>query len=234
MEVVVNLLDIGLIVFILIELFISYKRGFIKMLINLFGYIAAAVLTYFLYQPFKSVLVNIIGMDKIISDFLLQRLKELGASSVGNIVSVADISAMQKLTLPNGIEVQLKNFLMSNAKGSATTVITVVSDFLVTIFSIVSLFLILLIVIKILSSMLNFVSKAPVIRTINGLFGCLLGLVKIYIILSIAALIAVFLLTLNDWKTLADLIEHSVIADIMINKNIFVLFLLDFINQYTV
>ncbi len=229
-----NIIDIILIIFILVELYIGYRRGLLKMLINILGYIATIVLTYFLYLPFKEILVNVVGLDKIINDFITKHLRQLGAGGVGEIVSSTDLSAMKKMVIPDKVKFTLEKYLTTDSinikdsiannltGGVANTVFSTVTDFLLTIIAIVVLFLILLIIIKIISSGANIIKKIPVISTVNALAGSFIALIKTYIILSIAALITVIILMLNNWQSFSDLIKQSFIADMMINHNIFI------------
>ncbi len=216
-----NVLDIILIIFILIQFYLGYQKGFFVMMVNLLGYIAAAALTYLLFPFYKNVLINSFGLDDFISGFIIDKLKHLGANNVGSIVSASDLDAMQKLTMPDAVKESFRSYLTTNGSGMFDSVISLVSDFVVTVFAVVSLFLVALLVIKIIVSALNILSGLPGLSTINSLAGSILALIKTYIILSIAALVSVFLLTINNWETFANLVNGSLIADLLINHNVF-------------
>ncbi len=216
-----NIIDIILIIFILIQVYIGYQKGFFVMFVSLISYIIAAALTYILFPFYKNILVNSFGLNDFISTFIIDRLKSLGANNVGSIVSTSDLEAMQKLTLPDVVIENFRDYLTTNGSGMFDSVISLVSDFVVTVFAVISLFLVILLVIKILVSALNIISGLPGLSTINSLAGSILALIKTYIILSIAALISVFLLTINNWETFTNLVKGSFIADLLINHNIF-------------
>ncbi len=219
-----NILDIIIILYILIQVYLGYSRGAIKSLFNLFGYIATAIATFFFYQPFKQLLIDGLGLDKAIGKFVGERLVSLGASSVNASVSQSDLSAMSKLPLPDSIGESIESFLTSSAKGIAENVTTQVTDFILTVIAIVILFLAITAAVKVIGSMLNGIVKLPVLRSFNHGLGIVFGLLKAYIILSIVVLVLISLLSMNHWTTLDHLVHTSWMTNFIIQNNIFLVF----------
>lgn len=219
-----NLLDIIIIGYVLLQLYLGYTRGAVKSLLNLFGYFATAIITYMFYQPFKKILIDSLGLDKAINQFVGERLMALGASSMDASVSQSDLSAMAKLPLPKSISDDIMAFLTSSAKGVTETVTTQVTDFIITVISIVILFLAIMAAVRVIGSMLNGIVKLPVIRSFNHLFGIIFGIVKTYIVLSISMLILVSLLSMNNWDSIQAMVDSSFLTNLIIQNNVFLVF----------
>ncbi len=218
-----SILDIIIVIFIALQVFFGYRKGAIKSLFDLLGYIVAAVVTYLFYAPVKQLLIDMTPLDDTIASFVAERLKILGATSVQATVSTADLTAMTKLPLPENVKLAITNFLTNSVSSASQNVITEVTDFLMTIIAVIAVFVVTLIVVKIIASMLNIIAKLPVISTFNKFGGVLFGLIKSYIILSLLFLIFMMFFSTNGNQMLFNMINQSILAPIFINYNGFFL-----------
>lgn len=223
-----NYLDIAIVIFMLYIVIMGYIHGFVRSLFNLLGYVVAAIATHYYYQVVKKMLVDLTTLDDKLTEFVKNRLQEMGAQSAQSTVTVSDLNAMNQLPLPAEIKEEIQSFLTNTATSVSSNIATVVSDLVMSFIAIVGLFVIILLVVKIVAAIFDVISKLPVLNTFNKAGGVLFGLLKGYIILSLIFVIAISFLSLGAHPQVESLLDTSVIAPVFINYNILLMWFSQF------
>ncbi len=192
--------DIIVIAVVVVSVFLGYKSGFLKSLINVVSYIASIILS-FLFYP-------------ILSDFLMDTpLYTFFVEKIGEKYSAEGI-----------IQTEWQ-FLEKYIKGAEGAVSAAIAELLINIVSFILIVIIFKIAIKFIGNALNLFARLPVIKQFNRLGGAvtggILGILMVYIAMALMVTIAP-LETLD--KATAE-IQKSVFAQEMYNNNIILKFI---------
>lgn len=196
------ILDLIVLAIIVLTVVMSARRGFVRVIIELAGFIAAIFITFTISTPLGN-----ITYDKIIEPPALNAVEDITVDSAS--VSVETLwRSMPKFVQDNAeklgiskaaIEKTLNNNAGSSAKAVAKTVSQevvkpVVSELLALIYSVI-VFILLLIAVKFLAKFLNRIFSFSVIGTLNRVLGGIVGIPK-GIIIAILFCLIVALITM--------------------------------------
>lgn len=195
------LIDLILIAIISLSAFIGYKKGLIKVAFGLVSFILAIVISVALYKPVSNFIVEHTPIDDYIEQTIYERLDstEITTEETENIVS---------------------NYF-HNLKNASTNVIAdSISTTIINISCIIIVFIISKIILLFFKFIGDLISKLPLIKQVNNIAGFLFGLLKgFFIIYVLFALIAILAPIVNI-NQLLNIINNSIIANIMYNNNI--------------
>lgn len=189
-------LDLLVVAIIILTVVMSAKRGFVRVIIELAGFIAAVFITFTISTPLGN-----ITYDKIIEPPALNAVEDITVDSA----SVSDETlweAMPEFVRNNAekigiskaaIEETLDNNAGSSAKAIAKTVSQdvvkpVVAELLAMIYSVI-IFILLLVAVKFLAKFLNRVFSFSIIGSLNRALGGIVGIPKGIIIALLFCLI---------------------------------------------
>ncbi len=174
-------LDLILLAIVVITAVISAKRGFVKIVIETAGIIAAVILAFTLSTPLASA-----TYDKVIEPQLIKAVKDnadgadtLAWESLPNFltenseklgISVSEFSEKINANLSNGI-----NSAVATASQEVVKPITV--QIIGMLYSVI-LFILLSIIVKFLSNFLNKLFSFSVVGSLNRTLGGILGICK--------------------------------------------------------
>lgn len=195
------LVDLILIAFIALCTFSGYRKGLIKVAFGLVSFILAIIISVILYKPVSSFIINYTPIDDNIEAAVTERLdsSETTDEEIDNFVA---------------------NYF-SNIKNASTAVIAdTISKTIINISCMIIVFIVAKIVLLLFKFIGDLISKLPLIKQVNNiggfLYGLLKGLVIIYILLALISILSP-LVNLNE---LINIINKSIIANIMYNNNI--------------
>lgn len=215
------ILDLIVVAIILVSVFLSAKRGFVRVAIELAGFIAAIILTFTISTPLSSA-----TYDKIIEPPLISSVGDAASGNTGEVIdktwnSLPDFIknnstkiGISKDTFDAKISDNLQNGAESAAKTASQNVIKPVAVKFIGLFYSVVLLIILMFVVKILARLLNKLFSFSIVGKLNRTLGGIVGIPK-GIITAIAFCMLVSLivpLTKNGiWIFNAQSIENSTI-----------------------
>lgn len=200
------LIDIILIALIALTTFISYKKGLIKVAFGLVSFVLAIVLAIVLYKPISNLIINHTSLDDNIEKTIEERLISPDTSDEenNNIIST----------------------FYDNVKNSSTTAAAkIISQTIINVSCIIIVFVISKIILLFFRFSGDLFAKLPIIKQFNNAGGFLYGLLKGFIIVYILLALIAIISPLININSLINMINSSVIANIMYNNNIiFILF----------
>lgn len=199
MSIILDLIVAAIIIF---TVMMSAKRGFVRVIIELAGFIAAIFITFTISTPLGN-----ITYDKIIEPPALNAVEDATADSAA--LSVETLwEAMPEFVQDNAekigitksaIEETLDNNAGSSAKSIAKAVSQqvvkpVVSELLALVYSVI-IFILLLVVVKFLAKFVNRIFSFSLVGTLNRVLGGIVGIPK-GIIIAILFCLIVTLITM--------------------------------------
>ena len=192
---------IDLIVLAVIALFtfIGYKKGIIKVAFGLVSFILAIILSLILYKPISSLIIEHTSISSSLEHTIETRLASADKEETDNIVS---------------------NYYKTVKTASIPIISNNVAKTIIQIACIIAVFLITNIVLFFFKFSGDLIAKLPLIKQANQLIGFIYGLLKgtllVYGIFAIITLLA----PVVDVNNILNIINSSIISNIMYNNNI--------------
>lgn len=198
------LFDLGILLIIFISTIIGYKVGFIKVAFRLLSFILALVIALVLYKPISNLIIDHTSIPHKIETQISSRLSSEDKSSTDNIVS---------------------NYY-NNVKNYSTNVMAHnISITIVNISSVLLVFIITRFLLFFLKFSTDLISKLPLIKQFNHIGGFIYGIIAGFFIVYFIFTVITLLAPLIDLSKFLNLINSSIIGNIMYNNNIIFMFL---------
>ena len=200
------IIDIVIVAFILLSIYLGYKKGLVSLGVQVFAFIIALIITFILYRPIANFIVNNTTID--------EKLQEIIQTKVGDFV-VEDQSS--KIT--NSLIESAKNGMLPEA--SRTLAINIIYGI-----TLLALFIISRIALVLISALANIIAKLPIIDQFNKIGGILYGLLRGVLITYAILMIINLVITFNPNIQLKDRMDETYLAKAMSTYNLLnVLFL---------
>ncbi len=198
------LFDLGILLIIFISTIIGYKVGFIKVAFRLLSFILALVIALVLYKPISNLIIDHSSIPHKIETQISSRLSSEDKSSTDNIVS---------------------NYY-NNVKNYSTNVMAHnISITIVNISSVLFVFIITRFLLFFLKFSTDLIAKLPLIKQFNHIGGFIYGIIAGFFIVYFIFTVITLLAPLIDLSKILNLINSSIIGNIMYNNNIIFMFL---------
>lgn len=198
------LFDLGILLIIFISTIIGYKVGFIKVAFRLLSFILALVIALVLYKPISNLIIDHTSIPHKIETQISNRLSSEDKSSTDNIVS---------------------NYY-NNVKNYSTNVMAHnISITIVNISSVLLVFIITRFLLFFLKFSTDLIAKLPLIKQFNHIGGFIYGIIAGFFIVYFIFTVITLLAPLIDLSKILNLINSSIIGNIMYNNNIIFMFL---------
>lgn len=198
------LFDLGILLIIFISTIIGYKVGFIKVAFRLLSFILALVIALVLYKPISNLIIDHTSIPHKIETQISSRLSSEDKSSTDNIVS---------------------NYY-NNVKNYSTNVMAHnISITIVNISSVLLVFIITRFLLFFLKFSTDLIAKLPLIKQFNHIGGFIYGIIAGFFIVYFIFTVITLLAPLIDLSKILNIINSSIIGNIMYNNNIIFMFL---------
>ncbi len=198
------IIDGIIILFILLSVFLGYRKGLVSLGIHLVAFIVALLVAFILYRPIGNLIINTTEIDESLQGTIETKLEE----AIGNEET-------------DGIT----NSLIENAKnGAVAETARSLSTNIIYGVTIIILFIILRIALVFISAIANWIAKLPILKQVNKAGGIVYGLLRGVLIAYVILLVINLVITLNPQGTLSELIDETYLAKAMIEYNILNIF----------
>ncbi len=217
-----NVVDIIVLIFIALSIFMGIRKGFVMSLFDLLGLIVSFFIAKEYYHLINSFLINNTKLDQKIHEFISEKLVVM-IKDLGETVSLENIfNGFEQL--PFDLKMMF-NDLINNAGGDVVGNTAVLSDKITAIIMIFISFTIAILfsflILFIIANAVNAVVKAPVLNLANKVLGGATGIVKsvliLYLIFALATPLIMF--SYKDSK-ITDKILESTSGEIFYENNI--------------
>lgn len=223
MENSFNIADAIVLIILALSIYISYKRGIIKTLFSFgstilslilaklfYPYVSSYLRTTWIFDSIKKTVFNAVSLSGIEESVTLNAQTELI-----NSLNVPDIFKTGLLQNNNS-----EIYKLFNATGIIDYICSYVSNIIINVISIISVFLLVFIAMKILSLTLDIFSRLPVIKTANNLLGAVFGFFQGTAVIWILFIVITIFFTGEKFKNIYNLIGNSLIAVKFYDNNI--------------
>lgn len=213
------ILDILLLLFFILSIYIGYNKGFIMTLAGFVGKILSTLVAYFYSKPFNDFLCKFTGLDEAVLEKVKANISKLGGHAADGSVAGSDISALEKLILPDSIKERMISYLTESASQIGKSVSLSLSNFVMQLISFFLLFLLAGLVLTIALKVLNLFSKLPVLNSFNKIGGALFSFFSAYLLLTIVFLLITSFVSMNVDSIFQAMMEKSRLAKLFVSYN---------------
>ena len=205
-------LDVILIVIILLNVIIFYKKGLVKLAVGLVAVIVSLILAMILYKPVTNIIIKNTEIDEKIKESIINTL-----TTESNENDTSDKGMMQYMQSYVAVN-KTKNEIVIEASEVVSTKIINVCAFL-GIFVVVRILAILLTIIA------DLIMSLPILKQFNKAGGIIYGILKALIIIYIILAIIFAITYITGNTTISNVISETYITKIFYNNNVLLNFI---------
>ncbi len=193
------ILDGILILIVALSVFIGYRRGFIRSIVQLVGMLAAIVVAFslsgmiaewiydgFIKEPLQDSIVEMLHRDETPEPDEIEEVLSVVPAFLRNALNVDEI-AQQAVTV---ITEKVNETADTTAELVATDVIRPVATTVMRVLLFIVLAIVLTLVVKLLLTIIKPITKLPVLRQADGTLGAVVGAVKglLFVLIAVAVM----------------------------------------------
>lgn len=171
---------IGVIGVLAISGLYGYKRGFVRIVLSMVAMLVTFVLAAILTVPVSAMLAAATPLDENIEESVSGLVADCG---------VVDEETISNMSLPEQIEELLIEGAAEAVNGFNEYIVSTVSDLILKAITFFVLIIVIYIIVRIVIFMLDFISRLPVINSINKTGGLAVGIAQGLLIVWIGCLI---------------------------------------------
>ena len=205
--------DIILCSIIILNVFIGYKKGLIKVAFNIFAFFIAIIATFILFRPISNLVINNTQIDNKIKETIVNK-----ASRNQDTNEIND----NKGFIQEYIENEIKSKAEEVKNNTIETIAEAISIRAVEILTWIMLFIAIRIVLILLKFLSEAISEIPIIKQFNEIGGIIYGIIKSAVIIILILTIIFIISSIHGNGKINDAIEESFITKYLYNNNIIV------------
>ncbi len=202
------IIDLAVIAIILISTFLGYKKGLIKVALNLCTFFIAIILAFIFFKPFSSIVIQKTSIDESIQHVLTPNIK---------------IENLSDATQPDLIS-NLPVFILKNGENTVQEIAVKISNLIINTGCFLVIFLVAKIILHFVTILADAIAKLPILNQFNKLGGTLYGLLNGIFIVFVGFAVISLIAPLIDAPILST-IQSTTVASILYNNNILLKFI---------
>lgn len=197
-------IDIIVVLFILLSVFLGYRKGLVALGIHLIAFIVALVVAFVLYRPIGALIINNTSLDENLQGTIETKLEE--------IINTENIEISQ---------IDLAGETKTEAVSKAAKTL---SENIIYGGTIIVLFIILRIALVFVTLIANWVTELPFLKQVNKTGGIIYGLLRGILIVYLVLLLVNLVISLNPQSGMNQAISETYLTKLMMEYNVFNLF----------
>ena len=209
------ILDIIILSILVLSLIFGYKKGLIGVAFNLCAFLVAIIITWILYAPITSLVINNTEIDDGIRNTIIQK---------GVIKEDEEHIEDSKEKKDNMVDQYIQKYVTEPVTQTANNVVEdtakVVSEKVVAIGVAIVLFIVVRIGLILLKFVAEAISKLPIIKQFNKTGGLIYGAIRGMFIIYIFLAILFFIMSINNSGMIASMINSSIISKMLYENNL--------------
>lgn len=230
-----NIIDIIVVLVIIIAVFLGYKKGFVKTIVNLLSFFVAIGLALTFYKPVAVILTENTTIDDWIVENIMAKNEEEDQieseekvdteSLESNNETEKEVSGVQSfLQVAENLPVTIvNNFELEEIKNNTKQEIAYkVSELIMNLVSLILIYVIVKITLAIASFILDGIMKFPVLKQLNEILGMAIGAVIGFLQVYLAFAVITFISSICDIAVVIETIKVSAFASRLFENNLII------------
>lgn len=197
-------IDIIILAIFLLSVIMGYKKGLVNVIFNVFAFILALVITFILYKPVTSLVINNTQIDESITQTIIEKgtIDSNDSEQEGNF------------------EAYIGNYAIETANNTVESLAKTVAENTVSVIVMIALFIVSRIIVILLKFLFNSIAELPIIKQFNKAGGLVYGIIRGIVIIYVILAIIFFIVSVNNNVTITNMIDSSIITKILYANNI--------------
>lgn len=202
------IIDIILVLFVLGSVYLGYKKGLVKVAVSLVAFIAAIIITVLLYRPIADLIIKNTDWD--------EKLQATIQTNVDSATSSNKTEEEKDIT-DNIVEGAKKEILPGTSKTVAINIIYGGT--------MIGLFIVSRVILLLINLMSDAITSLPIIKQFNEAGGIAYGFLRGIIIVYAIVMLLNLIISFDPQGALNDIVQSTILTKLLINFNIFNLFM---------
>lgn len=202
--------DIILIGIILLNIFICYKKGLVKLAVGLVAVLVSVILAVILYKPVSNIIIENTEIDNKIEQTIIENFTSQSEESNENEDN-GFIKYIEKYV--DDTVNKTKNEIVIEAAG-------IIAVKVINIVVILGIFIIARLVLILLTFIADMITSLPILKQFNEVGGIIYGIVKALLIIYAILAIIFFIIYTTGNTILGEAIASSYITKLFYNHNL--------------
>lgn len=227
-----TMLLLGVLIFLAVMFYMGFKKGILRILLSFVSTIVAFMLAMFLSSPIE----NFIKNNTSVYNSMKKQMTVYVEDYIEEGIDLSDIEnqkkAIKKLELPSVIKDKLIDENISKDKTDlgvekfSELIAASLADILIQAGVVIILYLIIKIVLRVIISVLNIISRLPLIGELNKSLGGILGIVEGVLVLWVLCIALTALSGTDTGEQILSAISSNSILNFIYSNNIIMKILL--------
>ncbi len=206
------LMDAIIVAILLLNIIIGYKRGLVNAVVSIVAFLIAIIATLILYKPISNIIINNTQIDDKIREVIIHN----------NTKEDTDEKTEEPVGIQKYIVTQMEKTASDSKEYAMEAVADTISTQAIRILTAIILFIAIRVIISILKFLTNSIANLPILKQFNELGGVLYGLIKGLIIIYVILTILFFIVSINGNGIISNAIQNSYITKFLYENNIIV------------
>lgn len=204
------ILDVIIVAIVVLNIFICYKKGLVKLAVGLIAVLASIILALILYKPVSNIIIKNTDIDEKIENAIINNFSA-DTNGNGEVRYVGILDYLEKY-VDDAIN-KTQNEIVYETAG--TMAIKIVNTAVL-----LGIFLIVRIVLQLLTFVSDIITSLPIIKQFNEVGGVLYGIAKAILIIYVILAILFFVIFATENATISNAIADSFITKFLYEHNL--------------
>ena len=201
--------DAILIAVILLNIFICYKKGLVKLAVGLIAVFLSIILAMLFYKPISNAIIENTEIDDKIKITIIE-----------NFTTETNESVEEDTGIVKYIEKYVDNVANKTKNEIVIEASEVISIKVINICVILGIFLIARLVLILLTFVADLITSLPILKQFNEVGGIIYGVIKALLIIYVILAILFFIVYTTGNTTISEAIDTSYITKFFYNNNL--------------
>ena len=207
MGIILDLVVLGI---ILLNVFICYQKGLVKLAVGLVAVLVSIILALILYKPVSNLIIDKTEIDNKIGNAIIENF----TTETEDNEQLEDNGFMKYIEKYVDDTVnKTKNEIVTEAAGTIAVKV-------INVGVIILIFIVARLILIVLTFITDLITELPIIKQFNDIGGVLYGIVKALLIIYVILAIAFFIIYVTGNTTISEAISNSYITKFFYNNNI--------------
>ena len=208
MGIILDLVVLGI---ILLNVFICYQKGLVKLAVGLVAVFISIILALILYKPVSNLVIEKTEIDDKIEKTIIENFTSSEQESEEEIDDNGFMKYIEQY-VDDAVN-KTKNEIVTEAAGTIAVKV-------INIGVIIAIFVIARLILILLTFITDLITELPIIKQFNDVGGVLYGIIKALLIIYVLLAIAFFIVYISGNTTISEAISNSYITKFCYNNNI--------------
>lgn len=208
------IVDIVIVALFLLCVFLGYKRGLTKCLINVLSFFIAIAVAAVLFKPVSVLVENNTQVDENLQSSIVNIFEQEEKNEKEEEDNSSPITQYITEKIKDATEEKKNEIVNNTAREISLKIIEIVAF--------IAIFMLVRIALVFVKAIADLITKLPIIKQCDKIGGVVYGVLQFLVIVFIALALITFVSTMIGQYTLLELINKSYIGSILNNNNILI------------